>query len=74
MVAPTTEGPPLAFNLGHYVHTITYTIGPERIAGRWWSGHHKTRDYFKVEDEAGQRFWVFRVAETGKWYLHGLFD
>jgi protein ImuB len=74
MVAPTTEGPPLTFNLGGHVHSVLYTIGPERISGRWWSGHHKTRDYFEIEDDAGQRFWVFRVVETGKWYLHGLFD
>jgi protein ImuB len=74
MVAPTTEGPPLSFNMSGYVHSVMYSVGPERISGRWWSGHNKTRDYFEIEDEVGQRFWVFRVLETAKWYLHGLFD
>lgn len=37
-----------------------------------------TRDYYAVEDEAGQRFWVFRQGLYGgaappAWYLHGLF-
>jgi protein ImuB len=74
MVAPTTEGPPLSFSLGSHLHRVIYTVGPERISGRWWTGRFKTRDYFEIEDEVGHRFWIFRVAETGKWYLHGLFD
>jgi protein ImuB len=38
-----------------------------------------TRDYFRVEDRRGRRFWLFRHGllgrETGApaWYLHGLF-
>lgn len=38
-----------------------------------------TRDYYRVEDGAGHRFWLFRHglqgAETGDpaWYLHGVF-
>ena len=45
-----------------------------------------TRDYFRVEDEAGLRFWIYRdglygselVNEDGKpapanWFVHGLF-
>jgi protein ImuB len=39
----------------------------------WWEGRTKVRDYFEVEDEGGMRFWVFRVGQTGKWYLHGKF-
>ena len=33
-----------------------------------------TRDYFDVEDAEGKRFWLFRVNETGKWYVHGMFS
>ncbi|MGH6886954.1 MAG: DNA polymerase Y family protein, partial [Geminicoccales bacterium] len=29
------------------------------------------RDYFRVEDEEGRRYWLFRSA--GRWFLHGLF-
>jgi protein ImuB len=55
------------------VHRLPHVVGPERISGQWWDGHNKTRDYFDVEDETGQRFWLFRVNETRRWYLHGAF-
>lgn len=37
-----------------------------------------TRDYFRVEDMRGRRFWIFRHGlyeekEGPRWYLHGLF-
>ena len=54
---------------------------PERIACEWWrdgrGGH--SRDYFRVEDDQGYRFWMFRLGlferETGnpKWFMHGIF-
>jgi protein ImuB len=53
---------------------VVHAAGPERIAGQWWDGHDKTRDYFDVEDPAGRRLWIFRVRQTGKWYLHGIFE
>ncbi len=57
------------------MHRIAHSVGPERIAGAWWRGHHKTRDYYDVEDEdTGQRFWIFRVAESGKWFVQGEFE
>ena len=39
-----------------------------------------TRDYFRVEDAAGHRFWLFREGLYGRetaaprWYLHGVLD
>ncbi|MHA6299441.1 Y-family DNA polymerase [Devosia sp. CAU 1758] len=38
-----------------------------------------TRDYYVVEDQAGHRFWVFRLGLYGGkihpiWYLHGFFS
>ena len=73
MVAPSDdrEGRPVQFAHEHRVHEITAALGPERICGQWWQGRNKTRDYYDVEDPQGRRFWIFRVAETGKWYLHG---
>ncbi len=68
------EGRPVSFTHAGRVHRLRFAVGPERIAGEWWTGHNKTRDYFDVEDETGRRFWVFRVAETSKWYLHGTFE
>ena len=76
MVSPShdRDGRPILFTLHGEVHHLAHVVGPERIAGQWWQGHFKTRDYFDVEVEAGQRFWIFRVAETGRWFLHGEFE
>jgi protein ImuB len=75
VVTPSDDrtGRPISFTHQGRVHRLRLAIGPERIAGEWWNGHNKTRDYFDVEDETGRRFWVFRVGETFKWYLHGRF-
>ena len=68
------EGLLASFTLDGAVYSISHVSGPERIAGMWWEGRNKTRDYFDVEDSTGRRFWVFRVAETRRWFLHGFFD
>jgi protein ImuB len=67
------DGKPISFTHQEQVHRLHYADGPERIAGLWWEGRNKTRDYFDVEDELGRRFWLFRVIETKRWYLHGIF-
>ncbi|MGH7715964.1 MAG: DNA polymerase Y family protein, partial [Vulcanimicrobiaceae bacterium] len=60
----------------HFVHCAE---GPERIAAEWWRDTapavRETRDYYRVEDEDGCRFWLYRqsTGETSRWYLHGLF-
>ncbi|MBV8782399.1 MAG: DNA polymerase Y family protein [Phycisphaerae bacterium] len=74
MVTPSEdrEGKPISFTHRGEVHRIVYAIGPERIAGMWWGGHNKTRDYFEVEDEMGRCFWIFRVNESFRWFLQGV--
>ncbi|MCD9007495.1 DNA polymerase Y family protein [Luteimonas sp. XNQY3] len=57
--------------------------GPERVFGEWWRADAEliaVRDYFRIEDDAGERFWIYRAgdgenAETGshRWFLHGIF-
>jgi protein ImuB len=56
--------------------------GPERIAAEWWRRRDMkglTRDYFRIEDRDGRRYWLFRHGLYGAekphpdWYLHGLF-
>jgi protein ImuB len=76
MVSPShdRDGRPISFALRGEVHRLLHTVGPERIAGQWWQGHFKTRDYFDIEDDSGKRFWIFRVTESGKWFLHGEFE
>jgi protein ImuB len=73
--SPQRDGAPVSFTCGGgRVHRIAHCTGPERIAGVWWEGHAKTRDYFDAEDGEGRRFWLFRVLETGRWFVHGVFD
>jgi protein ImuB len=64
------------------LHEVTRAEGPERIAPEWWrtAGDTPTRDYYRVEDSHGRRFWLFRrglYEEAGpappRWFLHGLF-
>ena len=76
MVSPShdREGRPIAFSHRGQVHRLRHAVGPERIGGQWWQGNARTRDYFDVEDESARRYWLFRVRETGKWYLHGEFE
>jgi protein ImuB len=74
-------GHPRQFTWQGNVHRLAHAVGPERIAGEWWRGHRHTRDYYDAEDEAGRRFWLFRVLHTrgddaiiARWFLHGRFD
>lgn len=74
--------PPLRFRWRRVLHEVALAEGPERIAPEWWqdaSPAPATRDYFRVEDAKGHRFWIFRevlYADTPgrpRWFLHGLF-
>ncbi len=56
------------------MHRLDHVRGPERITGQWWNGRWKTRDYFDVLDVGGNRYWIFRVAQSGRWFLHGIFE
>ncbi|WP_456724140.1 MULTISPECIES: Y-family DNA polymerase [unclassified Bradyrhizobium] len=86
--ASVPDGPPHQFTWRRALHAVVRVEGPERIAMEWWKqdGAALTRDYFRVEDAEGQRFWIFRDGlyeselrdEEGKpvlanWYVHGLF-
>ncbi len=80
-VAEVPDGPPLRFRWRRVLHRVVTAEGPERIAPEWWrsEGVQPTRDYYRIEDALGRRFWVFRAGlygrETGapRWFLHGLF-
>ncbi len=61
VVALVPDGPPVRFRWRRALHEVIATEGPERIEGAWWSEHGgPARDYFRVEDRAGLRFWLFR--------------
>ena len=75
--------PPIFFKWQGETHRIKCADGPERIFGEWWMDDREVnavRDYFRVEDMAGKRFWIFRAGDgehtdTGpnSWWLHGVF-
>ena len=60
-MAEVPDGPPLRFRWRRALHEVIAAEGPERIEGAWWSEHGgPARDYFRVEDKTGLRFWLFR--------------
>jgi len=71
------EGPPAAFRWRGRRHAVCVAEGPERIAPEWWrddpAWRDGARDYWRVEDAAGRRFWLCRVGDPPQWRLHGLF-
>lgn len=83
VVALLPDQPPAVFTWRGKRRKVRRADGPERIFGEWWMRRQEfeaVRDYFAVEDETGERYWIFRSgdgvdAETGshKWFLHGVF-
>jgi protein ImuB len=77
------DHPPVSFTWRGIRRRVRRADGPERVFGEWWKSDAElvaVRDYFRVEDDAGERFWIFRAgdgenAATGsqRWYLHGIF-
>ena len=77
-VAPVPDDPPLLFRWRKVMHRVRRAEGPERIEGEWWRGASEPRDYYRVEDEDGRRFWLYRAGlyradRPARWYLHGVF-
>lgn len=77
------DHPPVIFTWRGNRRRVKRADGPERVFGEWWKRDTEliaVRDYFQVEDEAGERFWIFRSgdgehADTGSqaWFMHGIF-
>jgi protein ImuB len=81
------DDPPSRFTWRRRPHRVTQADGPERIADEWWQLDGRLvdaagdpgaiRDYYRVEDETGRRFWLFRAGLPGdppsRWFIHGVF-
>jgi protein ImuB len=70
-------GAPVLFFIGEKQHRIIRSEGPERLTSEWWRERGAriktptgTRDYYRVEDDKGLRFWIFCDAAE-QWFLHG---
>lgn len=83
-LAEVPDGPPVLFEWRRLTHRVVRADGPERLAPEWWrpwaeTGSRTTRDYFRVEDTDGRRFWLYREGlydrpgDTPRWFLHGVF-
>jgi protein ImuB len=77
VTAPIPDYPPMLFRHKGKLHKITRADGPERIEPEWWIEQGQHRDYYRVEDEDGNRYWVFRLGhyhdKTYQWFIHGFF-
>jgi protein ImuB len=86
------DDPPFRFTWRRHQHRVLHADGPERIAEEWWieggpvnarpvnariGAADAIRDYYRVEDIEGRRFWLFRAGLPGdpppRWFLHGIF-
>jgi protein ImuB len=80
------DDPPFRFTWRRRQHRVRHADGPERIVEEWWIGDSaadprasgdRVRDYYRVEDEEGRRFWLFRAGLPGdpppRWFVHGIF-
>ena len=77
------DDPPFSFTWRRRPHRVRRADGPERIAEEWWTEDGSAavdaiRDYYRVEDEDGRRFWLFRTGlaqsePPPRWFVHGLF-
>ncbi len=80
-IAEIPDGPPLRFRWRRALHHVVMADGPERISPEWWRGcgDAPSRDYFRVQDSQGRRFWIYRAGIYGRenanaqWYMHGSF-
>ncbi|HYZ41867.1 MAG TPA: DNA polymerase Y family protein [Stellaceae bacterium] len=78
------DDPPFRFTWRRRRHRVMHADGPERIADEWWQPQDSgavdaIRDYYRVEDEEGRRFWLFRAGLHGsdhppRWFVHGVFS
>ncbi len=86
VMAEVPDGPPVRFRWRGRGHRVARADGPERLAPEWWrptGASGRTRDYYRLEDENGTRFWIYRdglyTPAAGepdtepRWYLHGFF-
>ena len=87
VVYAVPEGPPAQFIWRRVTHRVTRFAGPERIAPEWWADKPGTRlrDYYRIEDQTGRRFWLYREGVLGdgrgpdsgnatpRWFVQGAF-
>lgn len=85
-LAELPEGAPARFTWRRVSRLVVRAAGPERLSPEWWrqtggERQARTRDYYRLEDAEGGRYWVFREGLYGRedadrapgWWMHGVF-
>lgn len=78
-ISSVPDGAPVSFRWRRVLREITRAEGPERIDAAFLPGENaRGRDYYRIEDATGRRYWVYREGfydevENPRWFLHGLF-
>lgn len=94
-IAELPDGAPALFTWRRVPRRVTRAEGPERLSAEWWrtlsdgpgplARQPRTRDYYRVEDDQGLRYWLFREGLYGReyagtveerapsWWMHGMF-
>ena len=78
VTVPIPDYPPMLFIHKGTIHKVKKADGPERIEREWWMDKQtQIRDYYRIEDETGARYWIFRSGTYDEgnpaWFLHGFF-
>ncbi|WP_256003500.1 Y-family DNA polymerase [Pedobacter deserti] len=78
VMALVPDHPPRFFVYQGKQHQVIRADGPERIEREWWMDEGEHRDYYRIEDDKGQRFWMYRSGHYNdrkgwQWFLHGFF-
>ncbi len=98
VIAMVPDGPPARFTWRRVARRVHRAQGPERIAPEWWrligragsagagltlKPEWRIRDYYRIEDEHGAAYWIYRAGlypserhtpgAMPAWYMHGLF-
>ncbi len=84
------DGAPAQFTWRRVLRKVARADGPERLSPEWWRPRPddrlaRTRDYYRIEDDHGLRYWLFREGLYGaeytgaederppSWWMHGMF-
>ena len=84
-LAELPDGVPARFIWRRASRRVVKAEGPERLGAEWWAlgtaKPQRTRDYYRVEDENGRRYWLYREGLYGRedadrapsWWIAGVF-
>jgi protein ImuB len=88
-IAELPDGVPARFVWRRAPRRVVKAEGPERLSPEWWrelfsappEKSSRTRDYYRIEDDQGRRYWLFREGlfnredadRSPSWWLHGMF-